>query len=286
MSEQRPSVLIVADSSGESHSIQSILLDQGWDASLCENAFDALARVERDGFNLVICDVETPEIDGLELLAKIRYVAPTTRVILTNGSRSRPLDLDAAQAGATATLRKPFTASTLLSTVTRALETAPDRVAPSETLHDSTLTDALAGIIRRLRTRRYEGLKALLQDVLKGETIEFAGDLAGHLRYEEQVLFPSLAELKPEARPRLKEIEREHDRLRGYSRELAHRLGEGDGAGACGVARHFLAALLEHIERESEIVDEIVAPLGYRASVDLGRRLLLRRLRVTFRGRS
>ena len=285
MGESQPSVLVVADATGESDALQAILSGRGWEASLSGDPLDALARIERAGFDLVIVDLKSPEMDGLELLAKIRYVAPRIPVILTTGSRSWPRDLDVAQSGATAVLRKPIVDATLFTTVDRVLKATREDREPADTLHDSSLTNALAGIIERLRTRRYEGLKAFLQDLLRGETLEFTGDLAQHLKYEEEILFPALAELKPEARPRLGEVEEEHERLREFSRRLAHRLREGDASGAVAVAREFLAALLEHIDRESALVNEVVTPLGYRASIDLGRRLLLRRLRVSLRGR-
>jgi CheY-like chemotaxis protein len=277
-------VLVITGSLEEGDAIRSALSGRGLESVVCGNPLEALSRIEKKSLELVVCALELPGMDGLELLAKIHYVSPGTPVLLTTRERALPIDLDAALAGACTVLRKPYTVPELLAAVADAMSTRGLSHPPAETLHDSTLTSALSGIIRRLRGRRYEDLQNVLKNVLHGHAVHFAGDLAEHLRYEEEVLFPSLAELKASARPELELLEKEHDRLRDYSKKLAQRLTQGDGAGAADLARTFLAVLLEHMERESAAVDAIVAPLGFAASLDLGRRLLQRRLRVSLRG--
>ena len=46
---------------------------------------DALALLERQSFDLVICDVIMPEIDGLEVLRQIRELSPDLPVVMLSG---------------------------------------------------------------------------------------------------------------------------------------------------------------------------------------------------------
>jgi CheY-like chemotaxis protein len=273
-------VLIITDSLDEGDTLHSALSERGLGSTLCRDPLVALRRVEEGNLELVVCALELPQIDGLELLAKIHYVSPDTPVLLTTRERDLPIDLDAALAGACTILRKPFTVPELMAAVARAMNTRESPHPPDPTVHDSALTSALSGIIRRLRGRRYEEMERVLKEVLRGDMIPFA-ETWRHLRYEEGLFPPRRS--SPVGKLGLESGEGTRSAPQ-YSRDLAPYLAMGI-SGASDLARTFLPVLLDHVERESATVDALVAPLGFGASLDLGRRLLLRRFRVTLRGR-
>ena len=88
------------------------------------NGFEALRQLPRESFDLIITDINMPDINGLELLSYIRR-SPSSKdtpvlIVTTEGSnkdRDRGLAL-----GANAYLTKPFDASELAKTVRRLLQ--------------------------------------------------------------------------------------------------------------------------------------------------------------------
>ncbi len=131
---------------------------------------------------------------------------------------------------------------------------------------ESTLADRLAGIIGYLRMQRYGDVSHALKDALHGACDKFVRRLADHLRHEEEVLFPGLLEASPGSAAMLEEIRQEHRLLHIYARELGVRLRARDEDGAFAVARSFLGALFDHIQREGDAVDSIVRSLDEAAA--------------------
>ncbi|MGH9470857.1 MAG: response regulator [Terriglobia bacterium] len=87
------------------------------------NAQDALALAERRPVDLVLCDINMPETDGLALLRKMREAENTRSVpvviMSAEGSLSRVKE--AVDAGANGFLRKPFAASEMREQIIRVL---------------------------------------------------------------------------------------------------------------------------------------------------------------------
>lgn len=122
--------------------------------------------------------------------------------------------------------------------------------------HDGVLTGALAEILAFLRcSGSYGGVAEGVEKALHGAADDFVGKLAGHLRHEEEVLFPAIRKSAPESAAEIARLEEEHQLLRVYATELAHRIKARDSEGAYEVARDFLAALFDHIERERHAID-------------------------------
>lgn len=128
-------------------------------------------------------------------------------------------------------------------------------------MHDGSLTESLAALIGYLRLGAYDGLRSALDEAITKGADRFIGLLADHLRHEEEILFPSLREASPAAEELLKPLQEQHASLRVFASEFAQRIAVDDRDGACDVARSFLAALLEHIEREDRAVETLMKRL-------------------------
>jgi two-component system chemotaxis response regulator CheY len=117
-------VLVVEDSSAMRGLIASIV-EQIADCQAIEvsSGFDALRQLPRDTFDLIITDINMPDINGLELLSFIRknptYVQTPVLIVSTESSerdRTKGLAL-----GANAYLTKPFAPEDLKNAVNRLL---------------------------------------------------------------------------------------------------------------------------------------------------------------------
>lgn len=82
---------------------------------------DALERVEKKPFDVVLSDIGMPEMRGTDLAKRIQAVSPTTRIILMSGDE--PAEV-AKAAGVFDFLQKPIARSALLEALERAIHGA------------------------------------------------------------------------------------------------------------------------------------------------------------------
>jgi two-component system, chemotaxis family, chemotaxis protein CheY len=110
-------VLIVDDSLTVRQQVTAALSSAGFQVLEAENGLQALELLKTVGFSLVICDVNMPEMGGLELLEEVRGAAlpgiPPI-VMLTSEGRADLIDR-AKKAGARGWLVKPLKADQLVA---------------------------------------------------------------------------------------------------------------------------------------------------------------------------
>ena len=81
---------------------------------------EALKRIDQGGVDILLTDLEMPEINGLELLRCAKKRNPYTQVFLLTGHSSQDAILDALELGATDYLLKPVDQQELLELVGQA----------------------------------------------------------------------------------------------------------------------------------------------------------------------
>jgi CheY-like chemotaxis protein len=96
-----PTVLVVDDSAVDRRLVQGLLeqLD-GWDVELAENGRQALASLQDHKPDIVVTDLQMPEMDGLELVRAVRIHFTDLPVILMTGKGSEELAIEALEQGA------------------------------------------------------------------------------------------------------------------------------------------------------------------------------------------
>ncbi len=83
---------------------------------------EALELVRTFSIDLVLSDVKMPEMDGIELLKKVKEVSPATEVIIITGFGTVRGAVDALRYGAFDYIEKPINPDELLRTVGRCIE--------------------------------------------------------------------------------------------------------------------------------------------------------------------
>lgn len=119
---EKPLILIVDDELDPRLFLYSLLDSEGYDVATCDGPYDALWYVSHHKPNIVIADVRMPSIDGLELLSKIREMAPQTRVILYSAYSTPKLVLETLERGGVDLVSKGVSNEEILRVVRRALE--------------------------------------------------------------------------------------------------------------------------------------------------------------------
>jgi CheY-like chemotaxis protein len=101
------SVLVVEDSPVQAKYLEHLLTVCGHRVRLAGNGVEALAALRESVPDLVLTDMQMPEMNGLELVAAARADYPGLPVILTTGAGSEELAVQALRAGAASYIPKP-----------------------------------------------------------------------------------------------------------------------------------------------------------------------------------
>ncbi|MBI5181761.1 MAG: sigma-54-dependent Fis family transcriptional regulator [Nitrospirae bacterium] len=101
-------ILIVDDEKGILQSLSSILQDEGYDIATAENGADALRLAKEDAPLLVLLDIWLPDIDGIEVLTRIKEQTPEIIVIMMSGHGTIETAVKATKLGAYDFIEKPL----------------------------------------------------------------------------------------------------------------------------------------------------------------------------------
>jgi DNA-binding NtrC family response regulator len=115
-------VLVVDDEDLIRWSLRARLEEDGYDVDEAPDGRSALERVA-GGVDLVLLDFRLPDIDGLELLRRIKGSQPETVVVLMTAHSTVPNAVEAIKGGAFHYVIKPFEMDEMMAVVERALET-------------------------------------------------------------------------------------------------------------------------------------------------------------------
>ncbi len=105
----------------------------------------------------IVTDVRMPDIDGLELVRRLRTIGVDLPIVVITGHADVPLAVEAMKAGVADFIEKPFDDETILGAVRRALSARS--VADERLAHKAAAAGLLAGLSPRER-EVMEGLVA------------------------------------------------------------------------------------------------------------------------------
>ncbi len=117
-------ILLVDDEVNILKILSAVLTKSGNNVISCNNANEALERLEDDIFDLMITDLKMPDIDGLELLKIVHEKYPDTEVIMITAHGTIETAVEAMKRGAIDYLLKPFDMEEIKLRIQSALNTA------------------------------------------------------------------------------------------------------------------------------------------------------------------
>jgi DNA-binding NtrC family response regulator len=99
---------------------------EGCRVTTAESAREGLRVLRQGGVDVLICDYQLPDRDGLDLLREAKGLAPDVPMILITAFGSRQLYDKAAAIGVDIFIDKPFNSQTIEHAIIRLLEDRPD----------------------------------------------------------------------------------------------------------------------------------------------------------------
>jgi len=112
-------ILSLDDSVTMLQSVKITLKAKGYEVATFTKGSEALNNLTKDKYDLIITDLNMPEMDGITFIQKVRLLPSykfTPILVLTTESQAGKKE-QARKAGATAWITKPFTAEQLLMVV-------------------------------------------------------------------------------------------------------------------------------------------------------------------------
>ncbi len=119
----RPAILVVDDEPVIRDTLAEYLHLEGYAVAVAATGEDAVAQAQAQRFDVVLCDVNLPGLDGLEVLEELSKRCPETFVILVTAYATVETAVEAFQRGAHDYLMKPVILKDVLTKVRRLLKT-------------------------------------------------------------------------------------------------------------------------------------------------------------------
>ena len=117
-------ILVVDDDTIFRYLVKELLIEEGYDVDDAKNGKEGFEKAKQNRYDLIILDVNMPEMDGFETLNRIREdedIFDTPVIMLTVRALTED-QLQGFEYGADDYLTKPFENETLLSRVRKILE--------------------------------------------------------------------------------------------------------------------------------------------------------------------
>jgi diguanylate cyclase (GGDEF)-like protein len=118
---QEVKILIIDDDSGFCQTLADILFEKGYNPEYALTGAEALAKIKENPFNVVLIDVNLPDVNGIELFKDIKQFAPDIEGIIVTGYASIESAVAAVRYGTINYVMKPLVVDDVLKSVNDAI---------------------------------------------------------------------------------------------------------------------------------------------------------------------
>lgn len=123
MSDRQVRLLIVEDDDEMRTLLRKALTRENYEVRTAQHGVEAIGMLEKgEEFDVLVTDIRMPQMDGMELLRRVRKLRPGLRVIIITAYAELDNYLEVMREGAFDYLTKPFKIPDLLGVVERAVE--------------------------------------------------------------------------------------------------------------------------------------------------------------------
>ncbi|MEN8157776.1 MAG: sigma-54 dependent transcriptional regulator [Bacteroidota bacterium] len=115
-------ILVIDDERSIRNTLKEILEYEKFTVDLAEHGAEGLERYKKGSYDIVLCDIKMPEMDGLEVLEKLFEEQGDAQVIMISGHGNIDNAVEAIKKGAYDFIEKPLDLNRLLITIRNALD--------------------------------------------------------------------------------------------------------------------------------------------------------------------
>lgn len=114
-------ILIIDDERSIRRTLRDILEYEKYEVDDAEDGIQALEKLKENSFDLILCDIKMPKMDGMEVLEKANQLSDAP-IVMISGHGTIETAVDALKSGAYDYIAKPLDLNRLLVTVRNALD--------------------------------------------------------------------------------------------------------------------------------------------------------------------
>ncbi len=115
-------ILIVDDERAIRNSLKEILGDEGYDVDIAEDGPSALAKVDKEKYDVIFCDIKMPGMDGTEVLDKLVADGVDAAIVMISGHGDIATAVECIKKGAFDFIQKPLDLNRILITIKNATD--------------------------------------------------------------------------------------------------------------------------------------------------------------------
>lgn len=146
MTNESISILAVDDEESFLRLLQTTLVQDGYKVETAHDGVAAINVLQNKSFDLVLCDLKMPRVDGIEVLRFVKDHYLDTQVIMLTGVNDIRIAVECMQIGAYTFITKPYSTGELTAVIERAVE-RKRLVIENKVLKSELSRHALAGSI-------------------------------------------------------------------------------------------------------------------------------------------
>lgn len=128
MSISKKKIIVIDDDKSILRTFTRILQKVGYEIDVAETGKEAMEKVEGRQYDLALVDIRLPDMDGTELLARLKKQLQNTVKIMITGFPSLETGVKALDEGADAYLVKPVKPQELLALLDEKLKSREEKV--------------------------------------------------------------------------------------------------------------------------------------------------------------
>lgn len=115
-------ILIIDDERSIRNSLKEIFCDEGYDVDVAEDGLVGLEMVRKERYNVILCDIKMPGMDGIEVLDKMKSEGIDAEIIMISGHGDIDTAVECMRKGAFDYIQKPLDLNRILITIKNATD--------------------------------------------------------------------------------------------------------------------------------------------------------------------
>ncbi len=115
-------ILVIDDERSIRNTLKDILEYEKYEVDLAEDGLKGLEKIKSNEYDVVLCDIKMPGIDGIEMLEKLNDISSDVPVVMISGHGNIDTAVEAIKKGAFDFIEKPLDLNRLLITIRNAMD--------------------------------------------------------------------------------------------------------------------------------------------------------------------
>ncbi len=115
-------ILVIDDEQSIRRTLKDILEYEKYEVEVAEDGFEGLEKAEAAEYDVILCDIKMPKMDGIEVLEKLQEKTPDSTVVMISGHGTIDAAVESIKKGAFDFISKPLDLNRLMITIRNAMD--------------------------------------------------------------------------------------------------------------------------------------------------------------------